>query len=62
MLARVGPIVVAPHLQADLDGLFQALESFGGRRKRHAETVVLAVVPGGADAELGTTAGDDADL
>jgi hypothetical protein len=45
------PLVVAPHLQHDLDGLLEPFESLGHRRVRHAEGMMLAVVPGGADAE-----------
>ena len=55
VLALKRAVVVAPDLPGDLQGLFQALESFRGGGERHPETVVLAVVPGGADAEPGPT-------
>src|SRR4029079_750850 len=54
--ALVGPVVVAPHLEADLQGLLEPLEALGDGRKRDAEARVLAVVTGGADAELGPPA------
>lgn len=47
----VGAVVVAPHLQRDLQRLLQSFEPFGQRRERHAQAAVLPVVPRGADAE-----------
>ena len=56
MPALVRTVVVAPHLEADLQRLLEALEALGQRRERHAEAEVLALVPGGTDAELGPAA------
>ena len=58
MLALVRAVVGTPHLQADLDSLLEALETLLERRERHSEAEVLALVPGGADAELGSAAGE----
>ena len=57
--ALVRAVVVAPHLQADLDRLLEPLEALGRRRERHAEAAVLALVPRRADAELGPAARHD---
>ena len=51
VLAGVGPVVVAPHLLADLQCLLEHLEPFTQGRVWDAEGDVLAVVPGGADPE-----------
>ena len=51
------PVVVAPHLVHDLQRLLEPLEPLRQRRERHAERQVLALVPGGADAEHGPAAG-----
>jgi hypothetical protein len=59
VLPVVRAVVVAPHLQADLQRLLEALEALGDRWVRHAEPAVLALVPGGADAELGAATGED---
>ena len=59
MLPVVGTVVVAPHLVADLNRLFEHLEAFRNGREGHAERTVLALVPGGPDAEHGASAGDD---
>ena len=60
MLAVEGPVVVrVPHLVGDLEGFFEALEALLERGEGHAESVVLAVEPGGADAEPGAAAGED---
>ena len=58
VLALVRPVVVAPHLEADLHRLLQPLEALADRRERHAEPEVLALVPRRADAELGPAAGE----
>src|SRR3990170_8382814 len=49
----VGAVVVAPHLQDDLERLFQPLEPLLQWRERHPQSQVLALEPGGADAEPG---------
>ena len=51
------PVVVAPHLPADLQRLLQPLEALGDGRVRHAETAVLALVPCRPDAEHGPPPG-----
>ena len=45
--ALVWALVSAPHLLADLQGLFEPCESLGDRREGHAESKMLAFVPGG---------------
>jgi hypothetical protein len=59
VLAQVGPVVIAPHLEGDLERLLQALEAFAHRREGHAQTQVLPLEPGGADAQPGASAGED---
>jgi hypothetical protein len=49
--------VAAPHLQADLQGLLEPLEPLADRGERDAQPARLLLVPGGADAEPGTPAG-----
>ncbi|MEN3271844.1 MAG: hypothetical protein V7636_605 [Actinomycetota bacterium] len=56
VLALIGAVVVAPQLEADLQRLLEALEALGRRREGHTQPEVLALVPGGADAELGASA------
>src|SRR6201999_1146167 len=51
VLAGVGPVVVAPHLLADLQCLLEHFEPFAHGRVWDAEGDVLALVPGGADPE-----------
>ena len=48
-----------PHLQADPQGFFQALEAFGDRRERNAEPAALRLVPGRADTEPRAAARED---
>ena len=52
MLALRTGRLVAPHLETDLQRLLEPLVAFSHRREGHAEGVVLALVPCGADAEL----------
>ena len=56
VLAVVRAVVVAPHLQADLDGFLELFEAVLQRGERHTEPPVLALVPGGTDAQLGPAA------
>ena len=51
ILPVVRAVVVAPHLQANLQDLFQTLEAFGQRWEEQVEAACLVLVPGGADAE-----------
>ena len=53
-----GCVVSAPHLQADLQCLFQALEALGEWREEKAEPCGLLFVPGGADSEHRPAAGE----
>src|ERR1700686_599615 len=48
-----------PHGEANLEGLFQPLEAFLHRRKGNAESLAFRLVPGGADAQPGASAGED---
>ena len=47
----VGPDVAGPHLQDDLERLFEAVEPLGDGWERDAEAEVLRFVPSGADTE-----------
>ena len=49
---EVGAVVVAPHLKADLDCLFESLETLGRGRERHPEAAVLTFVPRRADSQV----------
>ena len=51
--ALVGTIVLAPHLQADLQRLLELLETHPERGEGNAEAAVFALIPGSADTELG---------
>ena len=51
-------VVVVPHLVGDLERVLEPLEALLQGRKRHAEAHVLALEPGGADAEPGAAAGE----
>jgi hypothetical protein len=53
-----GGVVPAPHLQADLQRLFQALEALGQWREEEAEPCSLLLVPGGSDPEHRPAAGE----
>lgn len=53
VLAGIRLDAVAPHLEADLQRLLEALEALGGGREGQAETDALLLVPRGADAEHG---------
>ena len=53
----VRPVVVAPHLLADLQRLLQPLEPLADRHHRHAQAALLPLVPGRADAQPGPAAG-----
>ena len=53
MAALVRAVVVAPHLQTDLQRLLEPLEALGDGREGDAEPEVLPLVPGGSDPELG---------
>ena len=44
-------VVVTPHLQANLQDLFQPLEALGQRWEKQVEAACLVLVPGGADAQ-----------
>jgi hypothetical protein len=57
VLALVGTVVVTPHLQADLDRLFETLESLGQGWERHTETPVFTFVPGRSNTKLGPATG-----
>jgi len=59
VLAVEGAVVRAPHLPADAQGLLQALEAFGHRRKGHAEPCVFALVPSRADTQQCSSSGQD---
>ena len=48
----VGPLIASPHLAGDLQQLLQPLEALGERGERHAQPLVLLLIPGGADAEV----------
>src|SRR5438094_9116722 len=48
-----------PHLLADLECLLEPLEPLLDWRERNAEAAALRLVPGGADAQPGATAGED---
>ena len=57
MLAVERPVVIrVPHLVGDLQRLLQALEALLQRREWDAQPLVLAVEPGGADAQPGASA------
>lgn len=58
VLAVVGPVLVAPHLVHDLEGLLQSFEAFREWREGHAEAAVLPLVPGRPDAEGRTPPGE----
>ena len=51
MLAVIGGVGVAPHLQADLQGLLEPLEALRRAREEQAESLGLLAVPRRADAE-----------
>src|SRR6266851_8465864 len=56
MLAGIRAVGIAPHLQADLQGLFEPLEPLSGGRECQPKPVCLIGIPGGADAEPGPAA------
>src|SRR5258708_4490722 len=43
-----------PHLFDDLQGFLEPLEPFGEWRERHPQSAVLALVPGCAEAQIGS--------
>jgi hypothetical protein len=51
-------VVVAGHLQEDLQRLLESLEPLCGRRERQAEADRLVLVPRGTDAEPRPAAGE----
>jgi hypothetical protein len=55
--AFVGAFLGTPHLQADLEGLFEALEALCGWGKGQTEAPGLLFVPGGPNAKHGPPAG-----
>src|SRR5581483_7980019 len=57
--AVVRRLVVAPHLQHDLQRLLESLEALADGREGEAEAARLLLVPGRADAEHGPPPGDD---
>ena len=56
-LAVVRALVPGPHLQADLDGLLELLETLGDRREPDAEAARLFLVPARADPQPRPAAG-----
>src|SRR5437879_8909696 len=53
VLAVIWLFVARPHLQRDLQCLFQPLEALGRRGDRHTQPTMLLLVPRRADAEIG---------
>jgi hypothetical protein len=56
VLALVRSLVVTPHLQDDLQGFFEPLESLRRRREGEAQPGGLVSIPGRADTEHGPSA------
>src|ERR1700680_913781 len=59
MLALVWRFVTRPHLERDLECLLQPLEPFRHRWVGDAEAAMLVLIPGGADAEVRTSTGEN---
>ena len=59
MLPLVGAVIVAPHLQAYLQDLFEPLIAFRKGREEQPKPSRFVLVPGCTDPEPGAPAGQD---
>jgi hypothetical protein len=57
VLAAIGAVIARPHLLRDLQRFLEQFEAHAERRKGHTQAFRFLLVPGGADAEIGTAAG-----